>query len=63
METIRDVTKTECPWLDEDIKKGQEVFRYKNYTYGCISPSGIAVTIMDGVEPFFELPREAVKEI
>lgn len=61
METIRDVTKEECQWLDDTIKKGTEVFEYTKCTYGCVSPQGVAVTLEEGKEPFIELPKEALK--
>jgi hypothetical protein len=57
----RDVTKKECHWLDEDMKKGSFVYRYDDYTYGLISPGGVAVTLIDGELPFFELPFDALE--
>ena len=56
----RDVTKKECPWLDKDIPKGTEVFVYNGPTYGCVSSNGIAVTQHDGVDSFFEIPRDSI---
>ena len=55
----RDVTIEECGWLDKDMKKGEVVFFYSGYTYGCIN-EGTAVTKEDGVLPFFELPDDAL---
>lgn len=60
----RDITRKECDWLDEDVKKGTIVFECVKHTYGCIGPSGIAVTMdSNGDYPFFELPYEALTEI
>lgn len=56
----RNITPNECHWLLKTIVKGSEVFEYRGYTYGCVSPSGIAVTIHDGKDPFFELPTNAL---
>lgn len=53
----RNVTKEECPWLDQDIRKGTIVYSYPGYTYGCIGPHGMAVSHEYDTTPFFELPR------
>jgi len=58
----RDITPNECFWLDRDISKGTEVIKYTNYTYGCISQSGIAVSLSKD-SPFFELPLDCLDEI
>lgn len=55
----RDVTTNECPWLENDIQKGVKVFKYFGPTYGCIG-TGIAVTFVYHVEPFFELPKDSI---
>jgi len=55
----RDVTTKECHWLDNDLKKGDMVYEYTNYTYGCISPNGKAFCDETG-SPFFELPLNSV---
>lgn len=57
---IRDVLKSECPWLDRDMKKGEVVFNYRGPTYGCIG-GGIACTEKPGETPFFELPANALR--
>ena len=57
----RDVTRNECPWLLRDIKEGESFYRYDNHTYGCIAPTGVAVTAK-GCTPFFELPADALKQ-
>jgi len=57
----RDVGVRECGWLDKDLRRGTRFRVYRGPTYGCISPTGIAVTFLgedDG--PFFELPRDAL---
>jgi len=46
-----------------DLKKGEILYEYTKYTYGCISPTGIAATFKPGKEPFFEVPRIHVKLI
>lgn len=56
----RDVPIAECPWLDRDLKKGEVVWTYDGYDYGCISPRGIAVSAKAAETPFFEVPRDAV---
>lgn len=55
----RDVTRKECPWLNDTVKKGITVYRYHGATYGCVA-TGIAVSLEDGQIPFFELPIEAL---
>ncbi len=55
----RDVTQSECPWLIRDFKNGEVVLPYEGITYGCISGDGVACSL-DGSEPFFELPENAV---
>lgn len=59
MKLVRDVTKAECPWLEEDLPSGLEVHKFTGCTYGCVG-AGIAVTREPGVNPFFEVPRAAV---
>jgi hypothetical protein len=60
----RDVTRTECGWLSETVEKDSVVYECIMTTYGCISPSGIAVTIdQDGGYPFFELPYDSLEEM
>lgn len=55
--TRKRITKKECPWLDKSLPKGLKVYPYYGATYGCVSPSGIAVTLVDDQTPFFEIPR------
>lgn len=58
---MRDVTKTECRWLDRDMTKGQIAFEYIGHTYGVVNTrTGIAVTLEADQTPFFELPRDAL---
>jgi hypothetical protein len=60
----RDVTKEECDWLRETVDEGSIVYECVYNTYGCISPSGIAVTKdEEGGYPFFELPYTALEKI
>lgn len=58
----RNVTKEECSWLEENIEEGTDVFSYNGCTYGCISHSGIAVSLIENEGPFFELPKNALME-
>ena len=57
---IRDITTNECPWLEFDLHQGDIVHVYHKHTYGCISPGGVAVTTVKGLEPFFEVPEGAL---
>jgi hypothetical protein len=59
----RDVSRLECPWLDADMVKGQSVWTYEGCTYGCVSSNGRAVSKEEGKTPFFELPRDALREV
>lgn len=63
LKIIRDVTIKECCWLENNILKDTIVYIYDGYTYGCITSNGIAVTINYNEHPFFEIPRDALKEI
>jgi hypothetical protein len=57
----RDVTVEECPWLPRDFAEGEVVFPYHGATYGVITPSGVAATLVRGETPFFEFPAAAVR--
>lgn len=56
----RNVTKQECSWLDNDLEKGKTVYAFKGYTYGCISPTGVAVSDEPDKIPFYEIPKDAI---
>ena len=60
---IRNITLNECDWLDRDYKKGEIVFEYPLYTYGVVSSKVVACSEKDSESPFFELPKDALKEI
>lgn len=60
-EVTRDVTVSECSWLDEDIKKGTVVYKYYGATYGCVNPYGIACTMEEDKTPFLEIPLSALR--
>lgn len=60
---IRDVNQKECHWLDRDFKKGEIVYEYPLYTYGCVSNEGLACSEKDSESPFFELPKNALIRI
>lgn len=57
---VRDLTPEDCHWLDGTITKGTLVYHYTGYTYGCISRNGIAVSLVLGETPFFEVPNDSV---
>jgi hypothetical protein len=56
----RDVTPKECTWLENTCVKGTIVYEYQGYTYGCVTPGGMAVTLVENETPFFELPVDAL---
>lgn len=60
-EVIRKVTMQECWWLLRDYEAGEKLYRYSGPTYGIID-TGIACSL-NGSEPFFEMPRDALREI
>lgn len=57
---VRDIARSECPWLDGNLPKGKVVYGYINHTYGCIGPGGIAVSDEPDKTPFYEIPTSAV---
>lgn len=58
----RDVTPEECDWLHRTFTKGEHVVLFTGATYGCVAPNGIAASV-DGKNPFFELPLDAVEVV
>jgi len=56
----RTITRAECFWLGKTVKKGTEVVEYLGATYGCITPSGIAVRLPND-SAFTELPVDAIE--
>lgn len=48
---------------NKHTRPGQIVYRYRGYTYGCIAPGGIAVSLELGEPPFFEVPADAVDPV
>jgi len=61
--SIRKITKDECPWLTKSIEKNAILYEYDGYTYGCITPLGIAITRKFNEFPFLEVPKSAIEEI
>jgi len=57
---VRDVSVSECPWLDDDLYAGDTVFRFTQPTHGCVSSKGVPCSIVEDEYPFFELPADAV---
>ena len=60
---IRDLTNQEKDVADENLKKEDVVYSYPGCTYGCISPFGMAGTLVLGVTPFFEVPMDAIEKV
>lgn len=60
---IRDISKGECSWLDQDLLKGTVVYEYDGHTYGCIGTYGIACTLVPYENPFIEIPLNALEII
>ena len=56
----RDVTRTECPWLMEDLRAGAALYRYAGPVYGAVSGRGVALSWHPERGPFFEAPADAV---
>ncbi len=56
----RDVTPEECPWLDRSFVKGTIMYEYSGCTYGCVGPTGTAMTLVENTEPFYEIPNTAL---
>ena len=56
----RDLLMEDHPWLKKDLRGGHQVYRFSGYTYGVISPGGVAVSEEPGENPFFEVPHDAV---
>jgi hypothetical protein len=57
----RNITRTECPWLDEEVPKETLVWLYNGPTYDCISDSGTAVALHKPDSNFWvEIPKNAV---
>lgn len=63
LQLTKRATPQEYPWLTRVYEKDEIVFKYFKPTYGCISPSGVACCAIDSQEPFFELPKNILKEI
>jgi hypothetical protein len=61
LKLTRDVTKKECPWLDDDLKAGQTCYLFRGCTYGCIA-NGVAVTL-PGSDEFMEIPYDSFTKI
>jgi len=61
----RRLTVEDCRWFDpnEVFEVGDIVFGYHGPTYGCISPSGTAVSRIKGITPFIEIPHDALELI
>lgn len=59
--TTRRITLEECPWIGQDIEENEILYPYYGYTYGCIAPTGVAISREPGKHPFLEVPRDAVR--
>ncbi|MEK6860497.1 MAG: hypothetical protein AABY07_00870 [Nanoarchaeota archaeon] len=64
---LRDITQEECFWTMENeiqfLQKGMIVHKYSGHTYGCVSPTGTAVTVIKDTCPFIEVPTNALKPL
>jgi hypothetical protein len=60
----RDVSMTERHnYAGRDVKKGEVLYLYMGFTYGCIDTTyGIACTFEPDKPPFFEFPLNAIQE-
>ncbi len=56
------VDKSIQSWMSEDesFKKGEIVYIYSRFTYGCIG-HGVAITREDGKTPFSEVPKDSIE--
>jgi hypothetical protein len=62
LRVTRDVTTSECPWLQEDIPAGTIVYPNR-HNHNLISHNGWAVTKEPDGSPFFELPLDALEAV
>jgi hypothetical protein len=49
--------------LEAGLATGAIVHEFRGVTYGCVTSDGIAVSMVPGETPFFELPRDAVEDV
>lgn len=55
----RDVSTTECKWLERALFQGEVLFVFRGFSPG-VSSRGIACMFAEG-EPYFEVPTDAVE--
>lgn len=60
---LREVTTEQCPWLEENLSEGTEFYTFEGYTYGCIGPTGRAVSFAPNENPFFEIPSDSFEVV
>lgn len=58
----RNLTKTECSWLDDELPAGKEVFSYDDETFGCIGSTGIAVTLKENLFTVRDLFNKSINQ-
>lgn len=56
----RDIAESETS-ADRGFVEGDTLYRYDDPTYGCITDTGMAVSMKRGETPFFEVPADAVR--
>ncbi len=56
----REINLEECSWLDGTLKKGMAVFLYKDYTFGLLKDTEVAITTEPNDFPFIAIPKDAV---
>lgn len=62
-----DLTFEDGHWFEQDdldnLKKDKVIFEYTNYTYGCCTSSGTAISLLPNKTPFLEVPNSLLKRI
>ena len=59
MKVVRNVTRTECPWLKQTIASGTVVYRYPASPYAKPQEDHVLVTL-GAEQPIFEMPENSV---
>ena len=57
---IRDVTQSECHWIDRDYVKGEIFHHSTEFHYGCISSRGIFCMSVSENPRHIEIPKDAL---
>ncbi len=64
-EVIRNVYEDDAGnHMNRAVARGELLYKYLGYTYGCIGEDGVAVSENGSLlPPFHQLPRDAVREV